>query len=154
MLMKLVSMRRTSPTQAKHFRALYMSQKREEAAHIQKIRRLCGFFTRANRKIAGLERSIAELTAHRHSDVKPPLTTESHRSQRFSSPNESKIPQSIILNAAGIHRSSTTSRTFSITVLPKPIAFSNSSSRFLRFLLYFYILLQRLKMLSGCWLFL
>jgi hypothetical protein len=55
-----------------------MSKKREEAAHIQEIRRLRGLLTRANRKIAGLERSIAEPTAHRHPDVRPPLPTEPH----------------------------------------------------------------------------
>jgi hypothetical protein len=78
MPVKLVSMWRTSPTQAEHFRALHMSQKREEAADIQEIRRLRGLLTHANRKITDLERSIAELTVHRHPDVKPPLPTESH----------------------------------------------------------------------------
>jgi hypothetical protein len=75
---KLVSMWRTSPTQAEHFRILYMSQKWEEDAHIQEIQRLRGLFARANRKITNLERSFAELTSHRHPDVRPPLPSESH----------------------------------------------------------------------------
>jgi hypothetical protein len=54
-----------------------MSQKREEVAHIQEIRPLHGLLTRANRKIADGERSIAELTIHRHPDSKSPLPTKS-----------------------------------------------------------------------------
>jgi hypothetical protein len=78
MPIKFVSMWRTSPTQIEHFRALYMSQEREEVVHIQGIRRLCGLLIHANRKIADFERPIAELMIHRHPDVKPPLPTESH----------------------------------------------------------------------------
>jgi hypothetical protein len=78
MLIKLMSIWRTFPTQAQHFAALNMSDKREEAARIQGIRHLRGFFTRSNRKIADLERLIAELAAHRHPDGKPSLPTESY----------------------------------------------------------------------------
>jgi hypothetical protein len=51
-----------------------MCQKREEAS--PEIRLLRDLPTRANQKIADLERSIVELRAQHHLDVRPPLSTD------------------------------------------------------------------------------
>jgi hypothetical protein len=129
---KLVSMWRASPTQAEHSGAFYMSQKREEAAHIQEIRRLHGLITRTNRKMADLERSIAELTAHRHPYVKPPFPTEFHS---ISAIFLSDLIENSIIDLSKGRRCS--SRAYNLNTLTEPIAFSNSSSRFRSFLVCF-----------------
>jgi hypothetical protein len=53
-----------------------MCQEREEAAHVREIRLLRGLITRANQKIADLQRPMTELNAQHHLDVTPPLLTD------------------------------------------------------------------------------